>query len=363
MIYVVIGIFIFSIVQLMIAFINYIHPETLVPSKMQTDELVSVLIPARNEEHNIGHILHDLTNHSYRNLEIIVFDDESTDRTAEIVQEFAVRDSRIRLVRSNGLPPGWLGKNYACHTLSGYAKGSFYLFLDADVRIHGNLIHDSLGFMKLHNLGLMSVFPSQIMQSPGEKATVPVMNLVLLSLLPLQLVRKSTRSSFAAANGQFMFFDASYYRKMLPHEHMKGKRVEDIEISRWYKKNGIRISCLTGVSDVRCRMYNGYREAVNGFSKNVIQFFGGSGFLAVLYGLVSLLGIVPIMFIMSVRYVLYYLIIHLLRRVFISLTSKQSVTDNLIYAIPQQLSLVVFIFRAIISERKGGIVWKGRYVS
>ncbi len=363
MIYIVIGIFIFSIVQLMIAFINYVYPETLVPSDLKTDELVSVLIPARNEEHNIGNILHDLTGHSYRNLEIIVFDDESSDRTAEVIKEFAARDLRIRLVRSNGLPAGWLGKNYACHTLSGYAKGSYYLFLDADVRIHGNLIDDSLGFMKRHNLGLLSVFPSQIMQSTGEKATVPVMNLVLLSLLPLRLVRRSTRSSFAAANGQYMLFEASCYQKMQPHKKMKLQRVEDIEISRWYKRNGIGVACLTGVSEVRCRMYQGYREAVNGFSKNVIQFFGGSGFLAVLYGLVSIFGIIPIMFTMSIRYVLYYIFLHTLRRILISLTSKQSIVDNLIYAVPQQLSLLIIIVRAIFGEMKGGIVWKERLVS
>ncbi len=362
MIYIVVGIFIFAIVQLLVAFINYLKPETLVRSDLQTDALVSVLIPARNEENNIGKLLQDLTRHSYRNLEIIVFDDESSDRTAEVVQEFAAKDSRIRLISSNGLPDGWLGKNFACHTLSTNAKGSYYLFLDADVRIHGDLVYDSLGFMRKHNLGLMSVFPSQIMQSPGEKATVPVMNLVLLSLLPLRLVRNSTRSSFAAANGQFMLFDAPCYQKMQPHEKMKGKRVEDIEISRWYKKNGIRIACLAGVEEVRCRMYPGYREAVNGFSRNVIQFFGGSGFLAVLYGLTTILGIVPIMITMSIRYVVYFILIHVLRRIFISLTSNQSIADNLIYAVPQQLSLLIFIIRAIVIEKKGGIVWKERSV-
>ena len=363
MMYIAISIFIFSIVQWVIAFVNYIKPETLSPSGRIYDDLVSVLIPARNEEHHIGNILNDLSNHPYRNLEILVFDDESTDRTSDIILEFASKDPRIHLVRSTGLPEGWLGKNHACHVLASQAKGSFYLFLDADVRVHGNLISDSLNFMNQHKLGLLSVFPSQIMVTPGEKATVPVMNVVLLSLLPLLLVRKSVRSSFAAANGQYMLFNASLYRKMQPHERLKNRRVEDIEISRLYKKEGIRIACLTGVSDVTCRMYQGYWEAVKGFSRSVIQFFGGSKILAVTYGLVSALGFIPILIVFPIRFFIYYVLIHVLRRIFISRTSHQSIGENLLYAVIQQLSLLLFILRAIMLERKGGMVWKERLVS
>ena len=75
-------------------------------------------------------------------MEIFVFDDQSTDNTAKIVKECAQSDTRVKLLQSGGLPKGWLGKNYACYQLAQQAKGSYYLFIDADVRLKGNIISD-----------------------------------------------------------------------------------------------------------------------------------------------------------------------------------------------------------------------------
>ena len=123
-----------------VALTNLMVERNLPESENSSEELVSVLIPARNEENNIGNILTDLINQDHRNIEVIVFNDQSEDRTAEIVREFARIDNRIRLIESDGLPEGWLGKNYACHKLSQSATGKYLLFLDADVRV-GNKLH------------------------------------------------------------------------------------------------------------------------------------------------------------------------------------------------------------------------------
>src|SRR5690606_28081384 len=137
------------------------------------------------------------------------------------------------------LPKGWLGKNNACHNLAQHAKGKYLLFLDADVRVGDSIIKNTVSFTKKHKLGLLSIFPMQIMETLGEQSTVPNMNYILLSLLPLLLVRNTNFSSLAAANGQFMHFHAEIYPQTLPHQRMKNSKVEDIKIARFYKKNSI----------------------------------------------------------------------------------------------------------------------------
>ena len=155
----------FTLIQMLVAMANLIS-EIYLPEKIsQSSDLVSVMIPARNEESNIGNILQDLVRQDYTNIEIIVFDDQSEDKTREIVNEFTVADTRIRLVSSEGLPEGWLGKNFACYSLSKHSKGDYLLFLDADVRIKNNTIGKALSFSKKHDLALISIFPKQIIGS------------------------------------------------------------------------------------------------------------------------------------------------------------------------------------------------------
>lgn len=321
-----------------------------------------MLIPARNEEKNIGTILSDLAAQDYKNIEILVFDDQSEDSTGEIVREFARSEQRIRLVSSEGLPEGWLGKNHACSVLSGLAHGDFLLFLDADVRIRNNTIGRAVSFAKKHGLSLISIFPKQIIISAGEKVTVPNMNYILLSLLPLHLVMKSGFPSLSAANGQFMFFNANAYRAIHPHELFRADKVEDISTAREMKRRGMKIACLAGDDDMSCRMYNGFRDAVSGFSKNVIAFFGNSFLLAVLFWLITTFGFLAVLTALPAGLFIIYLAVYLLARIFISIASHQNVAENILYIFPLQLTMGIFIYRAFINKHFSSFRWKGRNI-
>lgn len=206
----------FTTIQLLVVLFNYLFKQKLKKTS-KSNKLVSVLIPARNEEKNISKLIADLLFQDYTYIEILVFDDQSTDRTPEIVKMQAKNHDNIHLISSQGLPPRWLGKNFACHSLSQQAKGDYLLFLDADVRVKNNVIGQTIYYAEKHKLSLVSVFPKQIMKNNGEYATVPIINYILLTLLPLILVRKVSLPSLAAANGQYMFFDGNDYRNTLPH--------------------------------------------------------------------------------------------------------------------------------------------------
>jgi glycosyltransferase involved in cell wall biosynthesis len=351
----------FAAIQLIVAFVNVVSQPRF-HKKSDADDLVSVLIPARNEEQNISNLLTDLQHQTYKNLEILVFDDQSTDRTAELVSDMAKYDNRIRLITSTGLPESWLGKNYACHSLAQQASGKYLLFLDADVRAEQLLISRTIRYSKKRKMKLLSIFPTQKMHSMGEKAVVPIMNYILLTLLPLVLVLRSKFSSLAAANGQFMLFEAKAYKKLNPHELLKAEKVEDIKIAQLFKKQHLKVACVSNNNDVSCRMYTNYNESIEGFSKNIVMFFGNSYLLAFAFWLVTTFGFIVVLVALPLKFFILLNVIAIVTRIFVSIASNQNSIQNLLFLIPQQLNIGIILFKSIINKKNKAYQWKGRVV-
>jgi len=361
MIYLVYAILFFAGLQLITVLINFIFSQKLKETKIDGNPTVSVLIPARNEEKNIGKIIEDIINQSYKSIELIIFDDNSSDNTANIVSEKIKQDKRIKLLKSTELPKNWLGKNWACHNLAKNAKGDYLLFLDADVRAKSNLIKKTLAYSQKYKLGLLSIFPKQIMKTFGEKLTVPLMHYILLTLLPLIFVRKSIFKSHSAANGQFMLFDAKIYTKYLPHKLFKSEKVEDIKISRFYKSQKKAVACITGTNEITCRMYEDYNQAVNGFSKNIVMFFGNTYIFTVLFWLFNTLSLL-FCFIEGYEFAIIYLVGLLLIRVFFSLAAKQNIFQNIILFYPQMIVMIIIVYKSLINKITKKQIWKERLV-
>lgn len=361
--YICIFIFGFALLQLITGLVNWVFAVRLrKKASSSLSKTISILIPARNEENNIGLILSDLIKTSDNIIEIIVFDDESRDSTSNIVEEFTLMDNRIRLVKSPGLKEGFMGKNFACYQLSLEAKGDYLLFIDSDVRIKNKVIERSLAYIIRNKLDFLSIFPYQNMKTIGEKISVPNMNFILMSLLPLPLVRLSHFSSLSAANGQFMLFNHKIYKEIHPHRLFKNSKAEDIEISRYYKKCRRKTHCLASVKDISCRMYNDLTGSIQGFSKNVNYFFGNSHILAILFWLITSFGFIPILLFQSTYVFIIYIIIIILTRIFISLSSNQNLIDNILFIIPQQITLGIIIYKSILNKRKKKLMWKDRVI-
>ncbi len=331
-------------------------------SRNVSPPLISVLIPVRNEEKNIGNLLNDLSKQDYKNYEILVCDDMSEDHTAQIVCDFMKKDSRIRVVDGSPLPLDWLGKNHACRQLALAAKGEYLLFIDADVRVKPSLITNSLAHVQRYRLDLFSIFPQQVMHTFGEKITVPVMNWALAGLLPLILTRISRRPSFSAANGQFMLFRASVYHSHKFHSELRCEMVEDIKIFRLMKKKGLRTHTVLSNGDISCRMYGSWAEAIEGFSKNVPEYFGGYTAVAIVFALITSLGFIPVLLCLSLTLSLVFIFFLTLHRIIISILSRQSPLQNLILAPLQQLSFCIMIIKAVQNKIQQQLIWKGRNV-
>jgi glycosyltransferase involved in cell wall biosynthesis len=351
-----------AFVNFTVSLVNLFSFHYLPEGSLDHAPLVSVLIPARDEEKNIPNLLLDLGQIPYRNLQILIYNDESSDRTEHIVREFRRKDQRISLLPGKPLPEHWTGKNHACHQLALQARGEFYLFLDADVRIRGNLIRNGISRMVSEDLALLSIFPVQVMKTFGAKISVPLMNWILLSLLPMPLIRKSKRPSLAAANGQFMLMPALIYRAFRFHEAFKEHRIEDMAIIRLLKKKGYHVETYLGNSDISCSMYDRLGQAIEGFTKNIFLFFGNSVIVTILYALLITLAPVFIIIYLPVYAWIIYALLILIMRINISVASRQPVFRNLLFLIPQQIVLLFIIGKAVYNRLTGKLLWKGRNV-
>lgn len=351
----------FVICQLVNAAMNLVYRQKPANLGGSDKTLVSVLIPARNEENNIGNSIESLLALEDKNIEILVFDDQSTDSTASIVESYSKKDPRVLLIRSDGLPKGWMGKNYACHSLAQKARGEYFLFIDADVKLYSDIIGATISSCEKNGLSLFSAFPKQIMVNTGEKISVPIMNYILLTLLPLVFVRVSPFSSHSAANGQFMMFSAKEYKKWLPHQKFKECAIEDLAISSFFKKNGIKTACIGGDERITCRMYQSYGDALKGFTKNIFMFFGGNPLLAILFWCFTTLGFIPVLA-LPTKFIILYLLSLILTRILVSLASRQAPITNILLMPLQQLFLAHVILNASILKFTKRYSWKGREI-
>lgn len=353
----------FLVLRFAVTLFNFISNPKLAHYPREHHDKISVLIPARNEEESILNLLNSLARQNYPNFEVIVLDDASTDNTYSIVQKFAAADERFRMIKGEPLPQGWLGKNFACHQLAQQATGDYLMFLDADEKVYDKLFHSAVHRMKTYRLALLSLFTNQEMHTLGERLVVPLMHVILLNLLPLRLVSLVKSPAVSAASGQFMLFDAVFYRQNQWHQLVKNQVVEDIEIMRLVKQKGLKGEALLANGMVSCRMYRSYWEGVEGFSKNLLAGFNYSVFGLLIF-LVLIVG-GPLIIFLSGDIGLFVLAVTLiiLTRLMISLSAGQNPIYNILLHPLQMLTLAVIAQQSIQKYLTKNIRWKGRNVS
>ena len=234
-------------------------------------EGVSVLIPARNEERVIAASINSLLASRGIEIEVIVLDDGSTDRTAEIVRDIAVRDARVRLRSSPPLPGGWNGKQHACYALAQAARSNVLCFLDADVRLAPEALAEMSGFLSRTGSDLVSGFPRQETETPLEWLLLPLIHFVLLSYLPLAAMRALTAPGFAAGCGQFLMVRREAYRKAGGHAEIRATMHDGLLLPQLFRRHGLRTDIADLTHLATCRMYHNASEVWRGLSKNATE--------------------------------------------------------------------------------------------
>ena len=270
----------------------------------QDAELVSILIPARNEFHNLKRCLDSLINLDYSNIEILVLNDRSTDQTAALVEDYQQIDKRIQLLQGNELPDGWIGKHWACHQLSESAKGTIILFVDADTVLANSIVSKAVLAMNKQNSDLLSLVPGRKANCLIEKLTFPLIDWMTLCWLPVKLA-SSSKSAYLSANfGQFMMFRKEAYITIGGHSYLREHLLDDFELGREIKRNSLKWNLYDGSKDVTTRMYSRSREAFTGLSRSIFPVFDYriSAFILAV-AILSSLAILPQLYI--INYTLY----------------------------------------------------------
>lgn len=243
-------------------------------------QLISVLIPARDEVAVIGDTVRRMLAQTYPRFELLVLDDHSTDGTAEVARIAAGGDARLRVIAGAALPAGWGGKNWACHQLAEAAQGDWLLFTDADTIWAPDALTAVAAEAERSRADLLTVWPTQLAVTWPERLVVPLMALVIIGYLPVFMVHYTPWSPFAAANGQCLFFRRTAYDAIGGHAALKGDVLEDVKFARRIKAARLRLRMADGNGLVACRMYNDWPGVRDGYAKNILSGYGSLPALA-----------------------------------------------------------------------------------
>ncbi len=247
---------------------------------------VAILIPARNEAKVIATTVTSLLQQNYPLMQLLVLDDHSDAGTADAAECAAGHDPRFRILTGRTLPPGWMGKNWACHQLAeaaGEADASadkqspgpdILLFTDADVLWQPGAVMALVTEFQHSGADLLTIWPTQITVTWGERLTVPLMALAVLGYLPLRLAHDFYHPLASAANGQCMAFRRTAYATIGGHTAVRSTVVEDVRLAQHVKTSGLKLRMADGNELLRCRMYDGWQATLNGYAKNILAGHG-----------------------------------------------------------------------------------------
>jgi glycosyltransferase involved in cell wall biosynthesis len=327
---------------------------------------VTTIVPARNEEAVIAACVESLACQGEVS-EILVVDDQSSDRTAEIVRGMMKKIAKLRLLESEDLPDGWVGKNHALWVGVQEAKGSWLLFTDADAEHQANSVARALQIAHEHGATLISFSPEQVTEQWHEKALIPYIYLRLAKKFSYDQVNDPS-SRAAAANGQFLMIRRDAYDSIGGHPGVAGEILEDVAIALRVKQAGHPIWFGSGKGLVRTRMYRSFAAMWEGWKKNLYRLMGGTPW-SVFREIESNLPWIAVVLILAglkIPFLLFLGILLLIARQTIyglELARNQYPFSFIFYYVPATFLYAGVLWASYRSHVTGRIAWKGRKYS
>jgi hypothetical protein len=230
---------------------------------------ISVLIPARNEEANIGEAVAAILASTGVSLELIVMDDGSTDATPAILASIA--DPRLRVATGSPLQPGWSGKQHACAGLARLARHNLMVFVDADVRLAPDALSRMACFMATNDVGLASGFPRQITRTWSEILLLPLIHFLLLGYLPIVQMQRSGSTGLGAGCGQLFIARRADYERVGGHAAIRASLHDGLMLPRAFRRAGIMTGLFDATDFATCRMYSTAAQVWEGLTKNATE--------------------------------------------------------------------------------------------
>jgi len=326
---------------------------------------ISAIVPARNEEGAIAACVESLALQP-EIAEILVVNDQSTDKTAEIVRGLMLKILRLRLLETQEIPPDWVGKNNAVYLGAKEAKSPWLLFTDADAELQPGAAARTLQIAQETGAALVSFSPEQITQSWYEKALIPFVYSRLAKHFSYEAVNNSA-SPAAAANGQFLMMQRDAYNSIGGHASVASDVLEDVALAKRAKAAGFRLWFGPGQGIVRVRMYRSFGAMWQGWKKNLYLLVGGTPG-AVLREMESAIPWIPVALILlglKIPVAPFLGVCFLLLRQFTygaELSRNQYPLKFIIYYVPAVVLYAGVLWASYRGYAKGKVEWKGREV-
>lgn len=235
---------------------------------LQPGPLLSVVVPARDEEANICRCLESVLRQRYLNLEVIVVNDNSSDRTGELARTFAGEDPRLTVLDGAPLPPGWSGRVYACLQGAKRARGTYLLILDADTELVEDGLGRALAYALEHQTDLLAVLPRTEVGPLWENLIQSMMGHLFLLQFDAQRLHDPDDPQGMAWGG-FLLFRRSAYDQIGGHEGMRGAVVDGPQLAQKLKRAGLRLGYVHGQNVVLARMHSAFRSVWNGWTRGI----------------------------------------------------------------------------------------------
>ena len=251
--------------------LNLVFIRTLRPAKLAGGPLVSVIIPARDEEQAIERTVLAFLAQTYSAFEVIVVDDRSTDGTRGILRRIAEEDSRLTVVEGEEPPPGWLGKPWALHQGSLRARGELLLFVDADIVYAPEALGAAVAEMHSSRAAMIALFPHMEMHGIAENAIMPGLTMIGFTQFPIWLTDRLSLQRFAIGGGTGNLIRRAEYETIGGHVALSGAVIDDVGLARHVRANGHRTSIVRADHLISVRMYRGLGECLRGFTKNAFS--------------------------------------------------------------------------------------------
>jgi len=314
-----------------------VAPRTAAPASL------SIIIPARNEEFNLPALLRSINTQAIRPFEVIVVDDASTDRTAEIARQLGAS-----VIASQSLPDSWRGKTWACQQGANVARGDLLLFVDADTWFET----DGLArILASYDTGALSVGPYHAVQKPYEQLSAFFNLIMVAGTVPHGLF------------GQMLLVDQESYQRVGGHDAVKGYILENFRLAQRFHETGIPSRSMTGKGELAFRMYpNGLAELVEGWTKGFASGAGHTPKPVLLLIVAWLTGMMlPVGWLaFSVWAALVYLLFALQLGVMFRRVGAFRWHTALFYPVPLIFYFAVFAWSMLRSGRQ--VTWKGRTI-
>jgi glycosyltransferase involved in cell wall biosynthesis len=332
---------------------------------MPLTRAISAVVPARNEEANIARCVESLAAQP-QIAEIIVVDDQSTDRTATILDDLAKRFLRLCIVQGEAPSPGWTGKNNALSLGVAQAHCEWLLFTDADVEHLPGSAARALGDAAEAGATLVSYSPEQETHAWWERAAIPFIYCRLSAHFSYERVSDPAAQD-AAANGQYLLIRREVYEAIGGHEAVRSEVVEDVALARRAKQAGFRLNFARGEGIARTRMYRTVGEMWEGWTKNLYPLIGGRPW-AVMRELLAATPWFPVGFLLLGAFFKVFfsfgLILLLVEHLEYGMRLRRNryPASRIIYYLPASLWYAVALLGSTWKHVRGSVSWKGREV-